>query len=677
MIYADRFLKRNNCILRNLNTNSQNTASNTWSSGSSSYGFYSITYETPLALNHLYYYKFIYKFTTTNQSPTWCRFYYSNGSSSVSEQISNPVANNEYTVSGIFTYTPRINAPNTYGTIYNGQSNAISGVTAYVKNVMVYDVTELFVFLKARNSVSNSNSALKTWCDNNLVHKPKGTDYNLSSVLNDTSQKVVISGGDIIANDFITPETMHSYTYSSAYNTNEYFDSAASATVYNNSGGGTVAHTRVTDTTSPFYPEHKYVLKITTNGTASPGAGGFYLGHTAAANKVFVEKFIAKVPIGYDVSVAYNSQGNGSSVQLLGNAAGTGKYEEYTILYKCGSSGTFSTGGHVYLNGSNNKSVIWYVAYANTFNITGKEYLKCFTPLPNKNTIKGPYIFAKKFDTLNLFLNGRCAVQAANMLPTGWIYDTTDVAGSAKASIVQPVNVSWGRIGPFYINPLVRYKLSLYIKCKQDMTNFLTAFMYYTNNDTALTHNNVQYISGTKTYLTKALNPGDTTVTVASNANWRTYAYSYLGFRNYYRSYNDIYCARWTKPVDGIVAGVTGSNIINLRGAYTGTTIANGTYITEGYDSSTYVYPITKAMLSTDNTWKQITVYFGTKDTLFDGNSSLGDWACIPYDTVKMYFAPNIYTNTGTVPIKYADIRIEPYEGSTLHRFEKKICFGS
>jgi hypothetical protein len=42
-----------------------------------------------------------------------------------------------------------------------------------------------------------------------------------------------------------------------------------------------------------------------------------------------------------------------------------------------------------------------------------------------------------------------------------------------------------------------------------------------------------------------------------------------------------------------------------------------------------------------------------------------------------MYFAPNVYTNTGTVPIKFADIRIEPYDGSALHRNENKIYFSA
>lgn len=38
------------------------------------------------------------------------------------------------------------------------------------------------------------------------------------------------------------------------------------------------------------------------------------------------------------------------------------------------------------------------------------------------------------------------------MIPSGWSYDTTDVAGNAVASIVQPVNAAAGTIDiPLYV----------------------------------------------------------------------------------------------------------------------------------------------------------------------------------------------------------------------------------
>lgn len=119
---------------------------------------------------------------------------------------------------------------------------------------------------------------------------------------------------------------MQYYAATSGLRNNTYFDVGSGVGIYNNSGNGNVTHTRVSaaDQASPFYPEHKYVLKITTNGTATPGAGGFIAQHIAAANKIFVEKFVAKIPVGYNIVFAYNPQGTGSSVTYLTPTAGTG-----------------------------------------------------------------------------------------------------------------------------------------------------------------------------------------------------------------------------------------------------------------------------------------------------------------------------------------------------------------
>jgi hypothetical protein len=82
---------------------------------------------------------------------------------------------------------------------------------------------------------------------------------------------------------------------------------------------------------------------------------------------------------------------------------------------------------------------------------------------------------------------------------SNWTYDTTDVAGNAVASIVQPVNASSGSFGPkIPVVPGRRYKISYWVKCKGDMSSFLTAIRMFVNN-TELTHSDVHYKSGTKT----------------------------------------------------------------------------------------------------------------------------------------------------------------------------------
>ena len=674
MIYSDNILERNHVVLRNLNTNTNNVTSDTWSPASSSYGFYSIPYEIPLASGHYYYYRYTYKFTTTNQSPTWCRIYNQGGSNSIGDTaISNPVAGTEYTKGGIAQ--PNLAYTLTSGTIYNGDSGKISGVSSQVKNVLCYDVTELYSILLSKGIVSTT-ATLRTWCDDNLVHKPMKTPYDISDLIADDSAKLGINKGDLVAEEFIECDGMTKYSYNDTIRNNVYFDSGNGLSVYNNSGGGTVTHTRVAANTvtplSPFAPKHPTILKITTNGTASPGAGGFICQHTAKANGIFVEKFVALIPTGYTVGAAANGQGTGGTYSIVGSNAGTGQWEEYTVLYKCGSEGSFSTGGHVYISGSNNTSVTWYLAYANNCDISGKEYLKNYTVMPKMNRINDNHLFSRSFDCRNILPNGDCAVQETAMLPSGWSYDTTDYAGNASCSLVQPVNAGSGTFGGHIkINPLNRYKISYWVKCKGDMTSFLTAIYYYTSNGTGLAHSNVMYKNGTYTQLTAALNSGDTTVTVKSNANWASRSLSKLGFRsNGYKCYNDL-----GQFGSNIVSGVTGSTTINLASAYTGSTIASGKYIVEGYDGGNYPYPIQKSVLPTDNTWKYVEGYFGAANVAFYGADNNGAWYGIPFETVEMAVCLNLYQNTGTVPIKFCDIRIEPVSGTGGNRQIQKIQF--
>lgn len=95
--------------------------------------------------------------------------------------------------------------------------------------------------------------------------------------------------------------------------------------VYNNSGNGMVTITREQDTAAP--NDSKYVLKIQTKGTASPGNGGFYFGTTCSSRKVLVARIIAKIPAGRNICWATNSIGTGGSSRWLTPTAGTGRLE--------------------------------------------------------------------------------------------------------------------------------------------------------------------------------------------------------------------------------------------------------------------------------------------------------------------------------------------------------------
>lgn len=146
-----------------------------------------------------------------------------------------------------------------------------------------------------------------------------------------------------------------------------------SVAVYNNSSNGMVVITRAQDSTAP--NDSKYVLKIQTNGTASPGNGGFGFGTTCSYRKVLIARIIAKIPKGRNLCWASNSIGSDGSSRWLTETAGTGDWQEYIHKVVCGTSG-FSSTHFFYVDGTQGTSsapVVWYVAYATVFDLTSSE----------------------------------------------------------------------------------------------------------------------------------------------------------------------------------------------------------------------------------------------------------------------------------------------------------------
>lgn len=121
-----------------------------------------------------------------------------------------------------------------------------------------------------------------------------------------------------------------------------------------------------------------YCLKVTCKAAQSPGYGGVYQPITSRANAVFVQKIIAKIPVGYKINTASYSMGAGYSDTWLTPTEGTGKYTTYLRKVVCGTTGNFSTGGYVYINGSpaptEAKPLEWYIAYMTAFDLTADGY---------------------------------------------------------------------------------------------------------------------------------------------------------------------------------------------------------------------------------------------------------------------------------------------------------------
>lgn len=124
------------------------------------------------------------------------------------------------------------------------------------------------------------------------------------------------------------------------------------------------------------YKEAVYEIMVKTIGTASPGLGGVVQRIDSRANAVFIRRIIAKIPTGYSIKQAENSMGTGYKIEWLTSRAGTGRFTEYIYRYTCGASGSFSNGGHMYIEGAaatSDKPVTWYIASCETYDMLDKN----------------------------------------------------------------------------------------------------------------------------------------------------------------------------------------------------------------------------------------------------------------------------------------------------------------
>ena len=151
--------------------------------------------------------------------------------------------------------------------------------------------------------------------------------------------------------------------------------------VYNNSANETVTHTRVQDddgvpSACKYFGNggRAYYIRIDKAvGTASPYCGGFYLLTHSAANHIYRHIIWAKIPVGYTIGDYRNSIGDGGYSKWLTDTAGTGDWYRYVYDVHAGSSGDFSTLGHVAIranNGDDNAAVTWYVCATQVTDIT-------------------------------------------------------------------------------------------------------------------------------------------------------------------------------------------------------------------------------------------------------------------------------------------------------------------
>ena len=81
-----------------------------------------------------------------------------------------------------------------------------------------------------------------------------------------------------------------------------------------------------------------------------------------------VVKFTAYLPVGRSFSYHNNSLGTGYTHGWLTDNSGTGKWETYMYYYRFGSSGTFSTFGHLSVTGAST-AFTWYLSEYDIINV--------------------------------------------------------------------------------------------------------------------------------------------------------------------------------------------------------------------------------------------------------------------------------------------------------------------
>lgn len=232
----------------------------------------------------------------------------------------------------------------------------------------------------------------------------------------------------------------------SLYKDNVFAAGLNGLTVYNNSANSNVTVTRIanpadTPTTST------HAVEIKNIGAASPGIGGFIQPLTARANAKFVIRYIAKIPVGYTIATASNSMGTGYTDTFLTATAGTGKYEEYIRVVQCGATGTFSNGGHVYLNGavgSAGTPVVWYVARIDTYDVSDYEpFASHINADPNTVRISGSKLhFTGQVLMDNAWINNL----VANSIITTKIQATELDAGKITAGTLNADRIAAGSL---------------------------------------------------------------------------------------------------------------------------------------------------------------------------------------------------------------------------------------
>ncbi|MCR0567784.1 tail fiber domain-containing protein [[Clostridium] innocuum] len=200
--------------------------------------------------------------------------------------------------------------------------------------------------------------------------------------------------------------------------------------VYNNSGNGTVTIAREAKTSGWTY-DTPYRLKISNNGTASPGFGGFVMGFGNVKTwHTYIYRIIANVPKGRTLNFTRNSAGTNPDEGWLTSRDGTNQWTEYVYRLRAGE-GTTSTCGHFYITGGS-AGFSWYVVYATVFDLGTENLLSTMTQ--GTTQIHGSYIQTGTVTANQIAANTITAAKIASGTITATQIAANTITGAKIAS---------------------------------------------------------------------------------------------------------------------------------------------------------------------------------------------------------------------------------------------------
>lgn len=186
--------------------------------------------------------------------------------------------------------------------------------------------------------------------------------------------------------------------------------------IYNNYGNGNVTMTREAASNLPNRSGMQLRFNYNGNG-ATPGLGGFILGFNARSNAVFIQKFMAKLPVGYSFYNAENYMGANASVNWLTSRTGTGKWETYVRAVMCGTGTSFGNGGHVYVGGPDT-AVEFYLAFAEVYEVNSSVFSRIKEVFITQSTLNTQLINYATLNGVQTFTNTNTFLQSP-VIPNG------------------------------------------------------------------------------------------------------------------------------------------------------------------------------------------------------------------------------------------------------------------